>query len=118
MNTVSGKDEHPCTMAGVTHSFSVGQKVFFAKEKRPYTVQACDERFAICTKPFNLKQTVLYTIIDPERQVRGTENLIFCMGFETTNDCQEALGRLQSGESEVSYRNWCHLDVVRVENCR
>ena len=95
-------------------SFSVGQKIFFEKDKRPYTVRACDSRFIICTKPFNLKNTVLYTIIDLKRNVRGTENLIFCMGFESDQDCQEALIRLQSGESEVTYRNFVELDIRKI----
>ena len=30
---------------------------------------------------------------------------MFGMGFETDEECQEALQRLQSGETEISYRN-------------
>lgn len=93
----------------------VGDKILFKSEKKSYTVMACDERFIVCTKPFNVKKTVLYTIIDINRNVRGTENLIFCMGFETNDDCQEALKRLQLGESEVSYRNYVKLDIVKIE---
>lgn len=100
----------------LAHVFERGQKVWFPREKRPYTVKACDGRFAICTKPFNVKKTVLYTIIDKEQMVRGTENLIFCMGFESDEDCNEALERLRNGESEVSYRNRVPLEVVRVAN--
>lgn len=92
--------------------FSIGQKIFFASEKRPYTVKACNKRFAVCTKPFNARRTCLYTIIDLKRQVRGTENLIFCMGFETDELCQEALKRLSKGETEVSYRNCIDLDII------
>lgn len=94
--------------------FSVGAKIKFSSEKKPYTIRACDERFVICTKPFNPKRTVLYTIVDLKEQVRGTENLIFCMGFEDDEDCNEALKRLQSGESEVSHRNRVALDIVSV----
>lgn len=94
--------------------FKVGQKIKFAKEKRPYTVRACDERFAICTKPFNTQKTVMYTIIDLQRGVRGTEGLVFCMGFENDEACNEALQRLQSGESEVSYRNFIELDIETI----
>ncbi len=94
--------------------FKVGQKIRFSSEKKPYVVRACDERYVICTKPFNPKKTVLYTIIDLKEQIRGTENLIFCMGFESDEDCKEALERLQTGESEVSHRNRVALDVVSV----
>lgn len=88
-----------------------GSKVYFKGEKRPYEVRCRNDRFIICTKPFNLKNTVLYTIIDLARNVRGTENLIFGMGFETDEDCLDALVRLKSGESEVSYRNFVPLEL-------
>jgi hypothetical protein len=110
----------------------VGSKVKFKPEKRVYTVQASDARFAICTKPFNLKRTVLYTVIDFEENVRGTENLIFGLGAETRQQCERMLNRLNghsdSGDSElvgtahkmqpmktkVSYRNRVSLDIEKV----
>ena len=91
----------------------VGDKVWFSGEKRLYTVKACDERYVICTKPFNLKHTVLYTIIDRVKQIRGTENLVFCMGFETTEQCEEALERLSKGESEITRRNRVPLHITK-----
>jgi hypothetical protein len=95
-------------------NIQVGSKLFFEKEVKPYTVKAYDGRFAICTKPFNLRKTVMYTIVDLEKQIRGTENLIFCMGFEETEDCENALQRLREGDSEISHRNRVPLDIVRV----
>ena len=95
--------------------FQAGERVWFQSEVKPYRVRACDDRFAICTKPFNLQRTVMYTIIDLERNVRGTENLIFCMGFETDQECEDALIRLQNGESKVSYRNVVSLDIIKRE---
>jgi hypothetical protein len=86
-------------------------KIWFAEEKLPYTVQARNERFLVCTKPFNLKHTVLYTIVDLKYGIRGTEDLIFCMGYETKNHCEEALKRLDSGESGLS-RNIIKLNIV------
>jgi len=93
----------------------VGTKIKFTSEKQRYTVQASNRRFAVCTKPLNVQRTVLYTIIDFKEGVRGTENLIFCAGFETRKLCEEALGRLERGESEVSYRNRIPLDIERVD---
>lgn len=87
-----------------------GQRIKFAAETRPYRVRAANERFAVCTKPFNLKGTVLYTIVDLKHGIRGTENLIFCCGFETDEQCREALERLASGDTQVSHRNWVDLD--------
>jgi len=89
----------------------VGTKIKFRSEKQRYTVQASSDRFAICTKPFNPRKTVLYTIIDFDEGVRGTENLIFCMGFETRKLCEEALERLGRGDSAVSYRTRIPLDI-------
>ena len=54
-------DPMPCDDIS-KHIFKQGQKVWFPGEKRPYTIRACDDRFAICTKPFNIKKTVLYTL--------------------------------------------------------
>lgn len=95
-------------------SFAVGAKIQFAGEKRSYTVKAASGRFAICTKPFNLRHTTLYTIVDLKRNVRGRENLIFGMGFETDEQCERALERLIGGESEVSYRHYVPLEIEAV----
>lgn len=92
-------------MGDVREQIRVGTKIKFLEERQRYTVQACDSRYAVCTKPFNCRKTVLYTIIDVQENIRGPENLIFCMGFETKEQCQEALVRLAKGESEISYRN-------------
>ena len=112
---------------------SVGSKIKFVSEKQKYTVQASDDRFAVCTKPFNPRRTVLYTIVDFKEQVRGPENLIFGMGAETREQCEDMLdrlnGRLDSGgrmlkeagypvlehTTEVSHRNRISLDIEFIE---
>lgn len=94
----------------------VGAKVWFATEKQAYTVRASNVAFCVLTKPFNAQKTVLYTIIDWESGVRGAENLIFGMGAETDEQCQEMLQRLTDGESEVSSRNYRDLDIVKYWN--
>ena len=90
----------------------VGDKIRFAEEKQAYTVQARGKRFVVCTKPFNPRRTVLYTVIDVEQRVRGTENLLFGIGAETREQCEEMLARLESGASEVSYRNRVSLRLA------
>ena len=97
-----------------------GDRVKFVEEKQRYTVQACNERYAVCTKPFNPKHTVLYTIVDFEEQIRGTENLIFCAGFETQEQCEGALDRLMGNwkegwATEISHRNRIPLRIEEVE---
>jgi len=90
----------------------VGDKIKFAGDKQRYTVQARDERFLICTRPFNLKATTLYTVVDLKEDVRGAENVVFGLGYETRQQCKEALDRFASGESEVSHRNRVPLDIA------
>ena len=89
----------------------VGDKVYISNEKRPYRVRARDERYIICTKPYNPKRTVLYFIIDLKERVRGPDNMVFCSGYETDEDCVERLQELQSGEIEVSWRRHVDLDI-------
>lgn len=72
----------------------VGARVFFAEEKAPYRVRARSVRYLVCTKPFNPKRTVLYTIVDLVENVRGPENLVFGMGAESDADCVAMVKRL------------------------
>lgn len=88
----------------------VGQKIKFKGIKQRFTIQARNERFLICTKPFNARKTVLYTIVDLVREVRGRDNLVFTFGYETKKQCEDNLKRLADGEMEVSYRNFVKLD--------
>lgn len=85
--------------------YEEGSKIRFAEEKQRYTVRAAGPRFAVCTKPFNLRRTVLYTVVYIDEGIRGTENLVFGLGAETDEQCQGMLERLESGETEVSHRN-------------
>lgn len=74
-------------------------------EKRRYTVQAADARFAIMTKP--AFGTYIYTITDLERDERGACNIILGppTDFDTEDGAAEALKMLQDGLMAVSYRN-------------
>jgi hypothetical protein len=90
----------------------VGDKVRFAEEKQAYTVQARSKRFLVCTKSFNPKHTVLYTVVDLVQGIRGTEDLIFGLGAETREQCEQMLARLDAGKSEVSYRNRVPLKLA------
>lgn len=92
----------------------VGEKIKFYEEKQAYTVRASNIVFAVCTKPMNALKTVLYTIIDFNQNIRGTENLIFGFGAETDKQCREMLDRLTNGESEVSSRNEISLRIEKV----
>lgn len=95
------------------NNLNEGDKVWFEEEKQGYTVQACNERFAVCTKPYNPKKTVLYTIIDFTRGIRGADNKVFGNDYETRKQCQKALTDLAGGSMEVSYRNNVPLNIVK-----
>lgn len=93
------------------HAYKVGDKIKFAEEKQRYTVRAAGDRYLVCTKPFNPRRTVLYTVVDFVEQVRGTENLVFGRGAETDESCIDMLWRLEfthpdlGEKTEVSRRN-------------
>lgn len=98
----------------IEHCFT-GARIWFHEEKKPYKVRARTNRYLICTKPFNLQHTMLYTVVDLEERVRGTENVVFGMGAETEVDCLEMAIRLADGDSEVSHRNRVPLRISRFE---
>lgn len=87
-----------------------GDPVFVPNEVRPYRVKCRDDRFIICTKPYNPKRTVMYFIIDLVKGIRGPDNMIFCFGYETQEECEERLKELQAGQIEVSQRRCVQLD--------
>ena len=88
----------------------VGNSVQFAESKRWWRVRALADRFVILTSPFNLQRTVIYSIIDWERGVRGPDDH-YGVGYETEQEIADALARLVSGEIEVSHR----AHSIRVE---
>ena len=90
---------------------AIGDKVYIPSEKRPYTVKARDDRYIICTKPFNLRNTVFYFIIDLVEKWRAPDNMVFCFGYETDEDCLERLKDLQEGTIELSRRRGLPLDI-------
>ena len=92
----------------------VGSHIWFTGEKQCYTVMVRSTNYLICTKPFNPRKTVLYTIVDIAQGIRGTEDLIFCFGAETREACEEMLERIVSGESGISRRNRVSLQVERI----
>ncbi len=88
-----------------------GDKVYVPHEKHPYTIRCRDNRFIICTKPFNLQRTVRYFIVDLVRKIRGPDNMVFCSGYETQEQCEDRLKELQDGSIDVSSRRSIPLDI-------
>lgn len=95
----------------------IGDKIYFQTDKRPYTVKAHNEQFAICTKPFNLQQSCLYTIIDWKQGKRNRNNMIFNpYDYMKQEDTDQCLRDLTDPEHvcEISHRRAVELDIVRV----
>ena len=98
--------------------YKVGDKIYFKGEKFPYVIQACDERFLVCTKPFNPQHTVQYTIVDLEKGIRGADNYWKWGGhydYSKQEECQQCLKDLYRGEVEISSRNVVELEIVKPE---
>lgn len=93
---------------------AVGDKVYFDNQRQGFTVRARDERFLICVKPFNARHTVLYSIVDLDRGVRGRDNLVFSTGYETQERIDENMDRLRAGQMEVSHRHHVQLRIAKV----
>ena len=89
----------------------VGDTVYIPEHKRPFRVKARDDRYIICTKPYNPKHTVIYFIIDLQDKWRAPDDRIFCSGYETDDDCKERLEELQLGEISLSIRRGIPLDI-------
>ena len=89
----------------------VGDKVYIPSEKKPYKVRARDDRYIICTKPFNIEHTVFYFIIDLVDKWRAPDNMVFCFGYETDEECQSRLRDLQDGTIELSRCRGIPLDI-------
>ena len=109
------------TGSEVNNPLSIGDKVYFARDVRPYTVKAVGKQFAICTKPFNLKGTVLYTIIDFEEDIRGPNDGIFNVyDYTVQEDIDACLADLLDPESGVAVsctrRRGIDLDLIKINN--
>lgn len=89
----------------------VDDKVYVKECVRPFKVICRDDRYIICTKPFNIYHTVIYFIIDLEKQLRGPDDRVFCAGYETEEQCLQRLAELQSGHVSVSLRHSLPLDL-------
>jgi hypothetical protein len=92
-----------------------GDRVRFSDEKQArFKVKAASERFVVLTKPFNAKQTYIYTIIDLEQGVRGPDSS-WGTGYGTDEDIADAMVKLYDGIASVSPRRSVTLDIADVK---
>lgn len=94
------------------NTYKVGDRIRFAEERGPYRVKTRSDRYLICTKPFNLKRTVIYCIVDFEQQIRGPDNMVFGRGYETDDDVAARFAELMSGKIQISHRRRVPLVIV------
>lgn len=95
--------------------FKAGDKIKFKSEKQRYTIWACDERYLICKKPFNARRTYLYTIVDLYQEIRGADNIVGGLAYDTKEECEESLRWLQKGMIEISHKNRIKLDIEKYD---
>lgn len=95
-----------------TNTYKVGDRIRFAEERQYYTVRGRSERFLICTRPFKLRDTVLYCIVDFNRQARGPGDKLFNGPYETDDHITDRMHELMSGRLGVSYRHDIPLVIV------
>jgi hypothetical protein len=97
----------------------VGQRVRFFGERHSFTVRAVspDGRWAACTKPDNLRHSVLYTVVDCVARVRGVDNSTGnSLGYETREECERAVALFHAGDFEFSHRR--RPIPLRIEHVR
>lgn len=84
------------------HTLRVGDRVRFTPYKRAMTVRAVTTRgrFAILTMPFPPRSTVIYTVIDFERGVRGCDDH-YGLGYEGDEQVAAALEAFQATEDDL-----------------
>jgi len=89
----------------ILNSLKVGDKIYFKGEKKGYEIKARNMRYLICTKPFNPKRTVTYTILDSEELINSTNNCVFNpYDYTCQKDIDESLVDLENGLCELSSR--------------
>jgi len=107
----------------------VGDKLKFKSEKCRYTVTACDDRFVIATKPFNARNTFLYTIIDLVTKQRSSDNWYCRYDYDDPKEAAKAIPELNNGldlnrdlactrSMNLSFRNSMELDLERIDKVK
>lgn len=98
-------------------TLKLNDKIIFHEDKNHFTIKAISNRFAICTRPYNLKKTVFYTIIDFENNKRSTTDLVFNIyDFKNQLDIEQCLLDLESGEISLSRRNQVDLNILNIKS--
>jgi hypothetical protein len=96
--------------------YKLGYKIKFKEEKQRYSITAFDGRYLVCVKPFNLRKTYLYTIVDLKEKIRGTDGLLCSLyDYRNRKHAKEYLKGLKHGLYKISSRNRIPLNIENVE---
>lgn len=89
-------------------TLAVGDQVKLRNGVRRWTVRGVTAtgRFVILTQPFNLQRTVLYTVVDFDRGIRGRDNY-YGLGYESDEDVAAALHEFQHTEDGSTLEDDC-----------
>lgn len=92
----------------------VGSRFKFREDNIWFTVQALNERYLICTSETKLGH--FHTILDLEKGIRGDDNMVFHNGYDTVELCEARLKEFDTGDLEISRRNWVQLNITKFES--
>lgn len=88
------------------------ERIKFQEEKLSYKVVAKDDRYMVCIKPFNVKKTYLYTMVDLLEKIRGTDGFVFqIFDYQKEQDAKQYIEMLKTGEIQISKRNRIPLNI-------
>lgn len=99
------------------YNFKPGMKIWFTGEVKSYTIRSCNERYLVCTKPYNFKKnTVIYTMVDLWEGVRGRDGYVFSpYDYFSQEDCDNYLKDLTEGDVSISRRGQVNLEIKKLQ---
>lgn len=95
---------------------AVGDRVQFVESKRWWKVRAVSGsgRYVALSSPHNLAATNFYTVIDRHAGVRGPDDRVLGLGWQSDDDFVRNLAELDAGRVGISHRHRVPLDVATV----
>ena len=97
------------------YGFKQGTKIWFDDERFGYTIRSCNERYLVCTKPYNFKkETVIYSMVDLWEGIRGKDGYIFSpYDYFNQEDCDNYLKDITNGDVNISHRGQVELKIKK-----
>jgi hypothetical protein len=119
------------------NTYKINDKIYFYGDTKQYLIVASENNYAIATRAFDfeadydylqnsvdnyafisieeayeyLKNKTVYTIIDFEKEIRGSDNYGGKYSYDNEKEISLAIADLIKGEMEISHRNNIPLDI-------